>query len=747
MPARVRQTLLLIGLLLPLVAVAADLPLDLPGAPPLSAAERARRGHAAGRLAPSADTSPRYVNRLVDSASPYLELHALQPVDWYPWGDEALARARAEDKPILLSIGYSTCHWCHVMAAESFADPTIAAQINRDFVAIKVDREERPDLDAVYIDAVQQLTGSAGWPLTVFLTPDGQPFFGGTYFPPADRDGRVGMPRLLSRMAEVWRDERDTARSAATDLLARLAPPPATDGTLDRERWHAAVARLRASFDREHGGLRGAPKFPPTQSLLVLLRQADLAGDADARHVVELTLDHMAAGALHDPLGGGFHRYTVDAAWRRPHFEKMLYDQALLARVYLEAFQYTRAPRHAAVARAIFHYVQRDLTAPDGTFLAAEDAVSGGVEGGFYLWDAAQVHQAVGPERIDLAVRAFGIGQGTEPRPPRLAATPGSIAADLVLPPAEVARRIADLRDDLRRAREQRPRPRRDDKILPAWNGLMIAALAYGARVLDEPQWAVMAARGADALLARVSDTRPLARAYRRPPGAPEEVASGPAFLDDYAAMALGVLELYETTFDDRWLARGIELTDEMMRRFGAQDQLGYLGPEHRALVTRVDISRDASLPAPLATATWVLARLGHLTGNDALARRARDEIARRANEIVRHPTAYAGLMVAADYGLGPRWEVVIAGTDDAAATAGLTRVAQSLYLPRAALLRHGPTDRRVARLAPFVEKQMARGARPTAYVCRDYECSLPTHDATRLGAQLADRGATPRQP
>jgi uncharacterized protein YyaL (SSP411 family) len=582
--------------------------IQLPGAPAfdpalqdrLRAAASAAAGHTQGRSTRfTADRSPAYINRLVFESSPYLQQHAYNPVNWYPWGEEAFTAAQREKRPIFLSIGYSTCHWCHVMEHQCFESAAIAQLLNERFIAIKVDREERPDIDALYVEAVSRLTGSAGWPLSVFLTPARQPFYGGTYFPPDQ------FRKVLTTLADAWKTKHDDVLGAGAQLTAALqAPAERVTADLNADTLRAAFEHLTGSFDAANGGFGRAPKFPQAHMLQFLLRYWQRTGEPLARHMVEVTLDHMARGGIHDQLGGGFHRYSTDADWRLPHFEKMLYDQAIDARAYLEAFQATANPRDAEVARDIFAYVLHDLTAPDGGFYAAEDADSEAEEGRFYLWSRAEVIAVLGAQRGPLIADFYGLTTASVRAPLRIPAPIETFATQRGLEAAALRRTLVAANRALLAARRQRIRPLRDEQIIAAWNGLMISSLAYGSAVLGDPQYAAAAARAADFILTRMQRESRLVRSFRNGPG------PTPAYLDDYASLVLGLSDLYAATFDVRWLHEAHRLGDAMLRLFAdpASGGLRYSASdnERRRLTpkcswpstSRSDQRRRSSLPA-----------------------------------------------------------------------------------------------------------------------------------------------------
>lgn len=732
--------------------------LSLPGAPAFDAAlEQRLRAVAAERRkdgAPrtklrAADGSPKYVNRLVFASSPYLQQHAFNPVNWYEWGREAFDTARRENKPVFLSIGYSTCHWCHVMEEESFDNEDIARRLNEQFIAIKVDREARPDLDNVYVEAVRRMTGGAGWPLTVFLTPDRKPFYGGTYYPPEDRHGRPGLPKLLETVGKLWRESPEKAIAAAADLTAVLQSSTSASESLDLTPAILDTAKSLSarSFDAAYGGFGAAPKFPQAHGLTFLLRYFQRTGDEEALRMAEVTLDRMANGGIYDHLGDGFHRYSVDGEWRVPHFEKMLYDQAINARAYLEAYQATGHARHADVARGVFGYVLRDLTSPAGAFYAAEDADSEGEEGLFYLWQREEIVTAVGGEDGAMIADFYGV---TEIRggPSSLQTLPQGrrplylpVAADGFVKArgieADIFRRkLAVARSKLLAARSKRPRPFRDDKIITAWNGLMISTLAYGAVVLDEPSYAKAAARSADIILRRSQKDGRLPRFFR---GAGAGIGG---YLDDFAFLLLGLVDLYEATFDPRWLRAARRLADDMLELFRdpGTGGLRYSARDHEELIASADILYDGAVPSAQSVAALALLRLGRLTMDRELEARARTLIASASQQVVRSPLGHTQMLMALDFAIGPTKEIVIVGPFGAEGTKTLLAVLRSSYLPRSVRLLKSPDDTEIGTLVPFVARQGMKGDKPTAYVCEGYVCDLPTNDAVKLRESLRRR-------
>ena len=698
-------------------------------------------------------------NRLAGEKSPYLRAHALNPVDWFPWGEEAFAKARAEDRPIFLSIGYAACHWCHVMARESFEDPAVARLVNDAFVPVKVDREERPDIDAVYMTYCQAMGGACGWPLTVVMTPDLKPFFVTSYVPPVSRRGQAGMRDLVPYLAGLWREKRGELAASADHLTAivrTIAAGRPGEGPDDGV-FEAAFGELLEEFDDARGGFGSAPKFPMPHVLMYLLRYWRRSGDGRALHMVEATLAAMRRGGIFDQVGYGFHRYATDGAWLVPHFEKMLSDQALLALAYLEAHQATGEPGHEAVAREVFTYVLRDLALEGGAFAAAEDADSDGDEGRYYLWTEDEVRAALGPRDADLAVRAFGvrrsgnfIDDAAGHRPGQnvlhLAAPIDGLTESLELDPADLRARLETIRQRLSGARAARTRPRRDDKVLADWNGLMIAALARGAQVLDEPVYAAAAARAADFVLKhlRRADGRLLHR-----------FCDGEAAIDatagDYAYLVWGLLELYEATFEVRWLRAAIELHGDLAKRFWDDDQGGFFltADDAGALPVRMKDLRDGATPSPGAIALLNTLRIARMTGDTA--REDRVAIAAHAagETIRRRPSSFTTLLMALDFHRRDSWQVVVAGRREAADTQRLLKALRGPFIPEKVVLLRPAGDGRpeIADIAPYTAAQDARRGKATAYICRDFACAVPTSSAEEMLRQLSPYPNVPVRP
>ncbi|HEV3023759.1 MAG TPA: thioredoxin domain-containing protein, partial [Pirellulales bacterium] len=602
-------------------------------------------------------------NRLADETSPYLLQHANNPVDWHPWGPEALQRAKAEEKPIFLSIGYSACHWCHVMEHESFENEAIAKTLNESFVPIKVDREERPDLDQIYMQAVQMMTGRGGWPMSTFLTPDLEPFYGGTYWPPTGRMGMPGFDQVLAAVSEAWRERRGQVREQAAQLTAELAratgleQPP---GDLTLQPLTSAEAALERIFDHRHGGFGTAPKFPHPMDLRVLLRVWRRSPRESVLKLVTLTLDKMAAGGIYDHLGGGFHRYSVDERWLVPHFEKMLYDNALLAACYLETYQATGNADYARTARETLDFVLREMTGPEGGFYSTQDADSEGEEGKFYVWTPAEVEALLGERAAKTFCYVYDIspegnfeGRNIINLPKTLVQCAKIFDRDL----AELATELAVGRARLLAARGLRVRPGLDDKVLVSWNGLMIDALSQAAGVLDEPRYLTAATRAAEFIAKhlRRGDGR-LLHAWRA------GRARFDAYLDDYACLANSLVSLYEAGFDERWIDLAAELADVILAQFADADGSGffYTAADHEPLIARQKDLQDSSTPSGNAMAATALARLGKLCGRSDDVDAARRTLASLAKLMSQHPTAAGQLLIALDFMLDPAPELVL---------------------------------------------------------------------------------------
>jgi hypothetical protein len=684
-------------------------------------------------------------NHLINETSPYLLQHAHNPVDWYPWGPEAFEEAQTQDKPVFLSIGYSTCHWCHVMAHESFEHPEVARLMNETFVSIKVDREERPDIDSLYMSACQAMTGGGGWPLSIVMTPDKKPFFAATYIPREGRFGLVGMMELTPHIRELWSTRRGEALRLSNGVVSALqqASPDAPGGQLGESTLELAYEQLARRFDGRHAGFGTAPKFPTPHNLLFLLRYWRRGDNEAALDMVEKSLQAMRRGGIYDHVGFGFHRYSTDAEWLVPHFEKMLYDQAMLAMAYTEAYQATGKEDYGKTVREILSYVSRDMTTAEGGFCSAEDADSEGEEGKFYLWTQAEVRQALGQEEAELTEKVFNIaadGNFTEQATMRksganilhLGKTPKELASDLSLSEQDLLARLEAIRQELFDYRNKRVHPMKDDKVLTDWNGLMIAALAKAAQAFDEPGYSEAASRAADFILGnmRKGDGRLLHR-YR------EGQAGVDANLDDYAFLVWGLMELYETVFEVKYLKVALDLTGDMMRHFWDEGSGGlYLTPDDgESLFVRKKETYDGAIPSGNSVAMLNLLRLGRMTADPDLEEKAARIGSAFSKTVKELPSAHAQLMVALDFAVGPSYEVVIAGKIQAKDTRDMLRALRTRFLPNKVVLLNpgGKESPEVAELAPFIKNQSSIGGKATGYVCMNYNCKLPTTDIDKM--------------
>jgi uncharacterized protein YyaL (SSP411 family) len=664
-------------------------------------------------------------NRLAHETSPYLLQHAHNPVDWYPWGEEAFVRAKAEDKPILLSVGYSACHWCHVMERESFENADTAAVMNRHFVNVKVDREERPDVDHIYMQAVQSMTGQGGWPMTVFLTPDGTPFYGGTYFPPVDRHGLPGFPRLLHALADAWATRRadvlDNGRQLA-QALGQESRLRAAGTLLTDEIMFSAFQGVSGQFDEEHGGLGGAPKFPQPMIWEFVLRFAHRTGNPYARRMVHTTLVKMARGGIYDHLGGGFARYSVDRLWLVPHFEKMLYDNAQLASLYLHAWQALGDPECRRVCEETLDYVLREMTDPGGGFYSAQDADSEGHEGKFFVWTADEIRAVLGPE-ADVAMAYWGMDRGPNFEGKSILWLPGS-------PEPE---RSAEWRRKLFDARERRVKPGRDDKVLAAWNGLMARAFAEAGRTLGRPDYFAAARRNAEFVLGSMRADGRLLRTWKA------GRAKLKGYLEDHAMVAAALLELYGATFDRLWLDEARGVADEMLHLFWDESVSGFFdtGIDHERLIVRPRNLYDNAVPCGSSVAIEVLLRVAALTGEERYERHALSALRLMADLMGRHPTAFGRFLGALDFHIGPRVEVALVAPHRIEETTALAEEVFARFLPN--LITAGMVDgRREASVGvPLLQARAAVDGKPTAYVCRNYSCELPVTERAALAKQL----------
>ena len=679
-------------------------------------------------------------NKLANETSPYLLQHKDNPVDWYPWGEEALLRAREEDKPVLLSVGYSACHWCHVMERESFEDDETARMMNEHFVNIKVDREERPDIDSIYMAAVQALTRHGGWPMTVFLTPDGAPFYGGTYFPPTPSRGMPSFQQILLSVRDAYENRReevtrnaDAIREYLRASTAALMPEAESAGTglLD-----GAAESLLAQFDGRYGGFGGAPKFPQAMNLEVLLRHHGRTGSRSALAAVELTCRRMANGGIYDHLGGGFARYSVDAYWLVPHFEKMLYDNALLSRLYLETYQATGDVFYRRIAEETLDYVLRDMTSGEGGFYSAEDADSEGVEGKFYIWTPEELEAALDPQEAALAARYWDVTEQGNfegmnilhvPRPPE------TVADEFGLSEEELWDRILGIRGKLLAVRERRIRPGRDEKILAAWNGLMLRSFALAARVTGREDYREAAVKNATFILKKLKEDGRIHRSYK------DGRARFNGYLEDYAMVADGLVALYEATFETRWLVEADDLMDAVSELFWDEEKHAFYDTptDHEELVTRPRDVYDSAMPSGTSVATETLLKLALLLARGDYRQRAEEVLEELAGGMEKVPGGFGRLLCALDFSTSEPREVVVVGEQGAPDTRALLERVYSRYLPNKVVAGLSPGDDEAGGLIPLLAQRTAREGRATAYVCVHYACQTPTTDPEELSRQL----------
>ncbi|MEK6300358.1 MAG: thioredoxin domain-containing protein [Acidobacteriota bacterium] len=687
-------------------------------------------------------SSEQHTNRLIDETSPYLIQHAHNPVDWYPWGPEALERAKAEDKPILLSIGYSACHWCHVMEHESFENEEIAQLMNDNFVCIKVDREERPDLDSIYMNAVQMMTGHGGWPMTVFLTPDLRPFYGGTYYPPADRHGLPGFPRVLTSIADSFKNRSDDIETSATAITAELKNinrfNPSRE-MLTTEVLNQAFAALSGNLDRVNGGFGGAPKFPPSMTLMFLLRHHHRTKSPEALAMVELTLDRMARGGMYDHLGGGFARYSVDARWQVPHFEKMLYDNALLARIYLYAYQQTKNPNYRRVAEEILEYVVRDMTDRTGAFYSSEDADSEGEEGKFYVWTRQDVMSILGEDDGATFCEFFNVTEAGN-------FEHGNSILNTPLPIEEFAEKKGANVEELRRSinaskarlfnlREARVRPGRDDKSLAAWNGLMLTAFAEAANILGRDDYREIAARNAEFILKHLTNDGRLLRTYK---GGQSKLNG---YLEDYAYVIEGLLALYEATFELRFFNDARGLADTMIAQFWDEADGGFFftSADHEELITRTKDYFDNATPSGNSVAAGALLKLSLLTQEQEYQQHAVTILRTVRQAIGKYPSAFGYALCALDFYLSEPKEIAIVGGTDSHEVKAFIEQVYSGYLPNKVIAARASDDEESADAIKLLAARPMVEGKATAYVCRNYVCLAPATTVEELAARLEE--------
>ena len=684
------------------------------------------------------------LNRLINEKSPYLLQHAYNPVDWYPWGEEAFRRAEKEDKPIFLSIGYSTCHWCNVMEHESFEDPEVARLMNDAFVSIKVDREERPDIDKMYMQVAQMMTGRGGWPLTVIMTPDKEPFFAGTYIPKGDRFGQAGMLSMIPQITDVWRSDRSRVDKITDQIKQALSVPKTLEhAELGRESIEQMVSVQANRFDETNGGFGRSPKFPTPHNLMLLLRHWKRTGDELSLLMVEKTLQKMRDGGIFDHVGYGFHRYATDARWLLPHFEKMLYDQAMLVMVYTETYQATRDNQYANVAKEILTYVMRDMRSPEGAFYSAEDADSEGEEGKFYVWSEEEIRSFLTDNEAEAFVKVFNIqkdgnfyDEATREKVgtniPHVTSPLHNAARALKTDEEALSELLESAREKLFSKREKRVRPLRDDKVLSDWNGLMIAALAKAARVLDDPEYARSAALAVQFILKTMRrDDGILMHRFR------ENEVSIPAFLDDYAFLVWGLLELYETTFDVQYLKTARDLNQDMLDHFwdDKDGALFFVGDYSEKLLVRQKEAYDRAIPSGNSIAMLNLIRLARLLGEGEYEQKASDIAKAFSMQVERSPTGFGMMLFALNFALGPSYEVIIAGNPEAVDTRNMLKTLRERFIPNKIVLLRGGKEQsqQITQLAPYTKYYDSLKGKATVHVCINQNCKLPTTETSQM--------------
>jgi uncharacterized protein YyaL (SSP411 family) len=691
------------------------------------------------KLRSSSVTQPAFTNRLANETSPYLLQHAHNPVDWFPWGEEALTAARREQKPILLSIGYSACHWCHVMEHESFENEAIARLMNDNFVNIKVDREERPDLDHIYMNAVQMMTQRGGWPMTVFLTPEGVPFYAGTYFPPEDRYNMPGFPRVLLSVADAYRERREDVQETAASVLAELRRATATRESSDQlatELLDAAYRGIIRNYDPNNGGFGSAPKFPPAMTLEFLLQTFHRTGNEKALEIVRHTCRKMAQGGIYDQLGGGFHRYSTDARWLVPHFEKMLYDNALLSRLYLHYYQVSGDESARAIAEGVLDYVVREMTDPAGGFYSTQDADSEGVEGKFFVWSLTEINKLLGEPAARLFAAYYNItaaGNFEDQNILNVTEDLATIAAAERITIAELNASLAQSRARLFAAREQRVKPARDEKILTAWNGLMLASFAEAAAILNRPDYLEIAQRNAGFVLSNLRRDGLLLRTYK------DGQAKLNAYLEDYAFFIDGLVTLFQASGEVKWIEAALSLTATMVAEFWDDEEGGFffVGRSHEELIVRSKDFFDNATPAGNSVATEVLLRLGLLTGNSDYQRRAASVLRLMSTGLERYPSGFGRLLSALDFHLSTPKEIALIGDPKAADTQSLAAEIWKPFLPNKVVAQAAPESPTAAKLIPLLRDRPLIDNRATVYVCENFTCQRPVTAATELASQL----------
>jgi uncharacterized protein YyaL (SSP411 family) len=675
-------------------------------------------------------------NHLINETSPYLLQHAHNPVDWYPWGDDAFEKARRENKPVLLSIGYSACHWCHVMAHESFENDDIAQLMNENFVNIKVDREERPDLDQIYMNAVQMMTHHGGWPMTVFLTPDAVPFYGGTYFPPQDRYNMPGFPRVLIGVAEAYKERQEEIRDTGTSLiteLRRLGETGGSDHPIEPELLDAAYTGMLRNYDTVNGGFGGAPKFPPAMALEFLLRTYTRTHNREVLQIVSHTCMKMANGGIYDQLGGGFHRYSTDSKWLVPHFEKMLYDNALLSRLYLHYFQVSEDAAARLTVEGILDYVLREMTHPGGGFYSTQDADSEGHEGKFFVWDIREIRDVLGETAASRFCDFYNItesGNFEGKNIPNVTRSLEDVAVAHRISVGDLQTSLNESRRILFERRERRVKPDRDEKVLTAWNGLMMASFAEAGIVLNRPDYTDAARRNAEFVLSNLRENGMLLRTWK------DGRAKFNAYLEDYAFLAEGLLTLFETTGEARWLKEALALADRMVEEFWDNEGGGFFftGKSHENLIVRSKDYFDNATPSGNSVAALVLLRLATLTGRENYRNLGTAVLREVADQTRRYPSGFGYALSAMDFLLSTPKEVALVGQDQTDLQPMLAETWRR-YLPNKVVA----AGLEAAEFTPLLENRPLVNGLATAYVCEHFTCQNPVTDVSSLAAVLQD--------
>jgi len=681
-----------------------------------------------------------FTNHLINETSPYLLQHAHNPVDWYPWGEEAFAISREQNKPVLLSIGYSACHWCHVMAHESFEDEEIARLMNDNFVNIKVDREERPDLDQIYMNAVQMMTHHGGWPMTVFLTSDAIPFYGGTYFPPQDRYNMPGFPRVLISVAEAYKDRRSDIAQTSDQLLnelRRLSETSGSEQSIEKELLDAAFVGITRGYDPVNGGFGGAPKFPPAMTLEFLLRTFVRTGNADALEMVRTTTTKMAYGGMYDQLGGGFHRYSTDAKWLVPHFEKMLYDNALLSRVYLHYYQVSQDELARETTKGILDYVIREMTNDEGGFYSTQDADSEGHEGKFFVWDIAEIKSVLGEKEANFFCAAYDItdsGNFEGENIPNIKHSLKAVAEKAGVTLDELNASLSQSKRKLFEVREQRIKPDRDEKVITAWNGLMLASFAEAGVVLDRPDYLDIARKNARFILSKLQRDGFLLRTYK------DGVAKFNAYLEDYAFLIEGLTTLFETSGEIEWLNAALSLTDRMVEEFWDEDNAGFFftGTSHEKLIVRSKDYFDNATPSGNSVAASVLLRLGILTDSEHFRNLAVSVFREVADSIRKYPSGFGYALSGLDFLLSTPKEVAIIAAEQSSLKT-FVRAAWDRYLPNKVVASALSGDSAAIGSVVLLQNRNLVQGKTAAYVCQNYTCKEPVTEIAAFAEQLSE--------